>query len=116
MVFLIQIGYRFYLDIVICIIFILRYVCCYILVDKYNECVKEVNKCLYEFCVQLNIICWKLRGFYNSLENIYCDGVYLIVQIFINLCDKLEEFFLFENNIYVLIESWKIGVFSCNFI
>lgn len=68
--------------------------CRHISVDKYNERVKEANKLLYELCAQSNIICWKLRGFYNSVENIYCDGVHLNSLGFHKLVQQIRGIFL----------------------
>lgn len=92
--FLTQVRHKFHLDTVTCITFIPRHVCRHISVDKCNERVKEANKLLYELCAQSNIICWKLRGFYNSVENIYCDGVHLNTLGFYKLVRQIRGIFL----------------------
>lgn len=87
--YLTQIGHRFHLDTVTCITCVSTYS-----VDKYNGRVKEANRLLYELCAQSNIICWKLRGFCTSVENIYCDGVHLNSLAFHKLVRQIRGIFL----------------------
>lgn len=49
----------------------------YINYELYNSRVIQANQLLKLHCADTNIQYWKLRGFTNSRDNIYSDGVHL---------------------------------------
>lgn len=49
----------------------------YISYELYNSRVIQANQLLELHCATANIQYWKLRGFTNSRDNIYSDGVHL---------------------------------------
>ena len=45
--------------------------------EEYNHRVRVANRLLREHCVQSNIHFWKLRGFQQSRDPLFLDGVHL---------------------------------------
>lgn len=60
--------------------------------DLYKLRVIEANCLLQDFCKHHQLSFWKLRGFFDSKQQILCDGVHLNHYGYHNSSDNSEEF------------------------